>query len=134
MEAPLNLVVRPERPHEYGLECVTYPNISYCCCLQFDCSKHCTRLINLLVVGNSLVVFHGLHTLGLPRLPSTWSKCLLDLCPENTRIIDHDADLRIEDKFKWGDVQVKTNDLTNALRSWVDDEVKQVSLLRSSTF
>ncbi|KAK8128617.1 tetratricopeptide repeat domain-containing protein [Apiospora sp. TS-2023a] len=59
MEAPLNLVVRPDRPHEYGLE-----------------------------------------------------------------IIDHDADLRIEDKFKWEDVQIKTNDVTNALRSWVDDEVK----------
>ncbi|KAK7928259.1 tetratricopeptide repeat domain-containing protein [Apiospora marii] len=60
MEDPLKLVVRPERPDEYGLE-----------------------------------------------------------------IIDHDAELRIEDKFRWEDVQAKTNDLTNALRSWVDDEVKQ---------
>ncbi|KAK8043214.1 hypothetical protein PG994_013697 [Apiospora phragmitis] len=91
MEAPLDPVVQPERPDEYGLD---------------------------------VVVVHGLHTLGLPRLPATWPQRLLELCPANTRIIGHDADLRIEDKFKWGDMQIKATDLTNALRSWVEDELK----------
>lgn len=65
--------------------------------------------------GLDLIVVHGITTLGLPRLPQDWHLSLGKIVPENTGIVSYDADLRVDNKFRWQDILARTDALLNSI-------------------
>lgn len=54
-------------------------------------------------------------TLGLPRLRRDWYLVLEKILPENSSIVSYDADLRVDNNFRWQDILARTDTLLNSI-------------------
>lgn len=98
--AKLKTIISAEDPNELGIE------------LGFPTGPSSVCFLTLYF---SLVVVHGVRTCGLQPLNDGWHKSILEKTPANTRLLEHNVNLDVSEKFQWTDIQDRSYGLLRAI-------------------
>lgn len=98
--AELTAIISAEEPNELGVE-LGFPIGPLSVCSLTLCF--------------SLIVVHGVKTCGLQPLNDGWHKSIFKTTPANTRLLEHNVNLNVSEKFQWKDIQDRSTGLLRAI-------------------